>query len=456
MLGSLLGPIIRRETAHKLTTTHLAALYPFMAESGLGSRGTYLGIDHAGAAFVLDEWESYGSGSITGINSIVIGEIGSAKSTLQKLTIWRSCWRGQSGPDGRSYTVLDPKEEYEPLVRVMNDAARASGLPDVATIIRLEPGGATRLNPLDNNGGPKAQEALLRAVTSSALERSLTPTEDAVLLRALDEFRNDSGVQVRECTLPMIGQLLLHPTEAMSSRMNLPIDQLRESSRDAAYALGRLIDGDLAGMFDGPTTEGLSMDHQLVVLDLSAVEDSGALGIIMTCAMAWTNASIAAEMKGLAEPRKRYLVVDEAWRVLANNLACVEYLSANAKLSRTRGVATRLCFHRLSDMRATADDGSRIQRLAEGLISDSQLKVCYRQDPSEVEFTRQVLGLTEAEASLLSSLPRGQALWKLGARSFLVQVTPVGIEWEIVDTDQRMRRGDDASPIGNAVGAGVA
>jgi hypothetical protein len=440
MLGSFIGAAFKRETAHKLTTVHLAALYPFMGETGLGARGTYLGVDHAGAAYVLDEWENYSAGTIAGINSIVIGEIGSAKSTLQKLTIWRSCWRGASGPDGRSYTVLDPKCEYGPLVTMMNAAARASGGADVATMIRLEPGGSTRLNPLDTNGGPKAQEALLRAVTSSALERPLTPTEDAALLRALEEFRGEDGVPLRECTLPMIADLLLRPTERMSNSMQLPIDDLRERSRDAAYALGRLIDGDLAGMFDGPTTEGVNMDHQLVVLDLSAVEDSGALGIIMTCAMAWSNASISAEMKGLSQPRKRYLIVDEAWRVLANNLASVEYLAANAKLSRTRGVATRLCFHRLSDMRATADDGSRIQRLSEGLISDSQLKVCFRQDHSEVELTRQILGLTDAEAGLLPSLPRGQALWKLGTRSFLVQMTPVGMEWDIVDTDQRMRR----------------
>lgn len=440
MIGSLIGPIWKRDEAHRLTTTHLSSLYPFMSEGSLGSRGTYLGVDHAGGAFVMDPFDAYEDGYVPGVNSIIIGEIGSAKSTLKKLSVWRGSVRGATGPDGRSYSILDPKMEYGPLVEAVNQAAEESGLPPVATIIRLEPGGHVRLNPLDTNGGNKSQESLLRAVVSAALERPLTPTEEAALLRALAEFRDDEGRPTQDVTLPDIAHLLLHPTDRMAKGMNMNADDLLERSRDAAYALGRLVEGDLSGMFDGPTTPGLSLDHQIVVLDLSAVEDSAALGIIMTCAMAWMNAAIAEEIRGGAEPRKRELIVDEAWRVLANNLACVEYLSASAKLSRTRGVALSLCFHRLSDMKSTADDGSRIQRLAEGLISDSQIKVVLRQDPSEIEYTRQLLGLTEAEASLLPGLPRGQALWKLGARSFLVQVTPVGMEWNIVDTDQRMRR----------------
>ena len=64
-----------------------------------------------------------------------------------------------------------------------------------------------------------------------------------------------------------------------------------------ALALQRLCEGDLRGMFDGPTSEGLDLDAPLVVLDLSAVQDSAALGILMTCAAAW--------MQGIVMERKR-------------------------------------------------------------------------------------------------------------------------------------------------------
>ena len=60
-----------------------------------------------------------------------------------------------------------------------------------------------------------------------------------------------------------------------------------------ALALQRLCEGDLRGMFDGPTTPGLRLDGRAVVLDLSRFYDSAALGLVMTCASAWQRAMIA-------------------------------------------------------------------------------------------------------------------------------------------------------------------
>jgi hypothetical protein len=50
-----------------------------------------------------------------------------------------------------------------------------------------------------------------------------------------------------------------------------------------------------------------------------------------------------------------------------------------------------------------------------------------------------VLGLSDTEAKLLPHLPRGQALWKVGARRFLVEHRLATSELALVDTDMRMR-----------------
>ena len=65
--------------------------------------------------------------------------------------------------------------------------------------------------------------------------------------------------------------------------------------------------------------------------------------------------------------------------------------------------------------------------------------VIYRQSPGEVEQARELLGLTQTEVEQIPMLERGEALWRVGRRSFIVQhrIDPL-LEREIVDTDANM------------------
>jgi len=58
-------------------------------------------------------------------------------------------------------------------------------------------------------------------------------------------------------------------------------ERLAVDVRRAALGLQDLCEGPLRGMFDGPTTAGLDLDAKLLVLDLHAVRDSPAVGILM-------------------------------------------------------------------------------------------------------------------------------------------------------------------------------
>ena len=92
----------------------------------------------------------------------------------------------------------------------------------------------------------------------------------------------------------------------------------------------------------------------------------------------------------------------------------------------------------MSDLKAAGAEGSEQQRLAEGLLSDSETRVVYGQPPAELDKAAELLGLTSTEAALLPQLPRGLALWKVGMRSFLVEHRLGRHEQVIVDTDGRM------------------
>src|SRR3954453_11488571 len=416
---------------HSATTANVQAIYPFVADGGLGRRGVYIGRDAYGGSFVYDPWELYGR-ELTSPNMLVIGQIGRAKSSLVKTYLWRQ------SVFGRRAWVIDPKGEYGPL-------ASAFGVRPIA----LVPGGDVRLNPLTRRAGWTEQLRLLQAITAGALHRALEPEEEAGLREAL---RTVNAQEQSEPTLPHVVDVLLRPTDAMAERLATSVPKPAQAIRQAALGLQRLCEGDLRGMFDGPTTAGLDLDARFVCLDLSAVYDSSALGNLMTCAAACLRTMVD-EQREASDASKLPVVVDESWRIFSN-LGIGEWLQDSFKPSRAYGIQNIVVMHRLSDLRAAGAEGSREARLAEGLLADAETRVIYAQPTDELERTRELLGLTETEVELLPTLRRGEALWKVGRRSFLVYPRLSSFERELVDTDARMALRASNPRFGQLVAAG--
>lgn len=408
---------------HSATTAHLCAAYPFIADAGPGRRGVYIGRDAYGGAFSYDPWLLYPE-VLQGPNMLVLGAIGSRKSSLVKTYIYRQILHG------RQAWVLDPKGEFWPL-------AAALGVP----VLSLWPGGDLRLNPVTRRGSFEGQLSLLRAVAGAALRRELGPEEDAGLRVALEQVNEECGA-AREPTLPDVVEALLHPREAMVRKVSAAsAEGLAAACRQVALGLQRLCAGDLRGMFDGPTSPGIDLDAPLVVIDLSRVRDSSALGILMACAGAWQQAILAerkraAEEEGIASPQV-ISVVEEGWRI-TSHLAAAEWLLESWKLCRGLGIQNVFVVHRPSDLGAAGEEGSREARIAEGLLADADTIVCYRLAADQREAIRAQLGRGSSEAELIVSARPGEAIWVVGRRSFLVQHRISLIERPLVFTDWRM------------------
>jgi type IV secretory pathway VirB4 component len=157
----------------------------------------------------------------------------------------------------------------------------------------------------------------------------------------------------------------------------------------------------------------------------------------MACATAWMSALLArmAERPG----RERLInVADESWKIIQHT-GLGEWFQSNFKLARQFGVMNLVVLHKLGDLHAAGDAGSRAARIAEGLIADASTRIVYHQDESQIELTRRLLGLSATEAGLLSMLSAGQALWGVGSRSFVVQHYRSRLEAVLTDTDTGMR-----------------
>jgi type IV secretory pathway VirB4 component len=402
---------------HRATTRHAQAIYPFIAPGGLGGRGVFIGRDSSGGAFCYDPWVLYGDGMLDDPNAIVLGKLGQGKSSLVKTLLWRMLLFG------RRAFVLDIKREYGQL-------CEAVGVSPISMV----PGGGVRLNPLASRPEEHAQLELLRAVTITAIGGPLSQVEGGALREALRVVRLNG---VAEPTLPEIAYVLFHPVAAMAERLRTTPEQLAADARRAALALQDLCEGPLRGMFDGPTTPGLDLDSKLVVLDLHAVRDSPAVGILMACATAWMSALLArmAERPG----RERLInVADESWKIIQHT-GLGEWFQSNFKLARQFGVMNLVVLHKLADLQTAGDAGSRAARIAEGLLADASTRIVYHQDESQTELTRALLGLSESEARLISMLSAGQALWRVGSRSFVVQHYRSTIESGLTNTDTGMK-----------------
>jgi hypothetical protein len=369
---------------------------------------------------------------------LIFGQIGRGKSSFVKSYLWRQA------VFGRQAWVVDPKGEYGPLAQAWN-----------VVPVALRPGGSVRLNPLDTGEGmvgtgPEAEDGTRRsrvALTSSlavaCLGRDLWPRERAAIDAAIGEATERArAAGLPAPTLPQVVEALLDPGIDASRALRTTPSTMLEDGRDVALELRRLVYGDLCGMFDGPTTPGLHLDGPLVVLDLSAVYHSPALGVLMACAAAWLQSAVRARHRN-----RIIVVVDEAWAILSN-LGVARWLQTSWKLSRAHGVANMAVLHRLSDLRSVGTAGSEQVNLAEGLLADSETRVVYAQSPGEVERTGELLGLTDTEAELVTQLRRGTALWKVGRRSFLVEHRLASGERWLTDTDQAMLDRDEDGPAG--------
>ena len=428
------APVGLRVPAHHATSAVLQAAYPFLAEPGLGSRGMYVGLDCCTrASFVYDPFVLYRQGVLTNPNMLLMGVLGAGKSTLAKTLALRAVAFGR-----RVYVPGDPKGEW-------GAVARAVG----GTVIPLGRGLPNRLNPLDAGTRPShlsvdewaselagRRRDLLAALAEVGLHRRLDAVERTALDLALREVcRADASPARRPApTLADLVGALLSPTPGAAITVGMTDKDLAVQSRSLTLELRRLVDGDLAGLFDGPTTIGLDFAAPMAVLDLSRIQGSDELiALVMTCASAWLEQVIVDPAAG-----QRYIVYDEAWRLM-RLLPLVRRMQTNWKLARAYGIANLVITHRLSDLSAVGDEGSEAVAIARGLLADAATRIVYQQEPDQIDATASLLGLTDVEAATVPTLLKGRGLWKVARHSYLVHNVVSAAEQALTDTDQRMR-----------------
>jgi type IV secretory pathway VirB4 component len=387
--------MVSRSWTHWATSRDLVRLMLPAHDAGTGLEGRSLGDAQRGGPFVLDPFDAYTSGLVQNPNVIVAGSIGAGKSTVVKMVLDRALARG------RRAVVIDPKGEYAAIAQTYG-----------VGVVTLGRDGWCDPFPLND----RESRDLLRALVASAQGAALKSDQHYIIDEVWQKLDAPRPTRVLRALFE-----LLH--SHLGSTTITP-------ERTLALTLYRFVHGDLAGLFDGDD-EPMVFTGQLVVLDLSAQWSSNSFSVAALSA-------IAAAQQIVAHNALGYLVLDEAWTLLADPHA-LRWLQGSWKLARAKGISHMLVLHRWSDVAAVGDIGSSNRERAQGLLRECETAFLFRQPPDEAREMAVSLGLQQREERYLSALPKGHALVRYGSHRSIVRVRPDERDRRFIDTDGAMR-----------------
>jgi hypothetical protein len=442
---------------HRGSTAQVQGLYPWLHGGSLPAAGAYIGVDClTGGSFCCHPLAWLAAGLTSNPNVVITGLPGAGKSATMKALALRLMPYGV-----RAFVAGDLKNEY---------AALATALG--AQPIELGPGLPGRLNPLD--AGPLGESlpvdeaalservaeihrrrlVLVCSLASMRLGRPMSPTEEqAVSLAILEASGRPAqrpegggagslrgGALGASPTIPQVWAALRDPSVEMARELRIrgdSVTRLREMTRPVTDALGGMVRGALAGLFDGPTTVSPDFGAPIQTVDLSRMAGRGdeVVAMILACVSSWAQAAVDAP--GPA----RMIVRDELWRSLSIP-ALVRKVDSDLRLSRAQGTIQVLATHRLSDFEAAGPAGSPEAAIASNLIASCDTRVCLRQDTAPLAQTREQVGLTDVECAHIASWSGqhvGRAVWKVGrSASVVAQLVLTPTERQLFYTNERM------------------
>ncbi|SFF74877.1 hypothetical protein SAMN05216251_12733 [Actinacidiphila alni] len=432
-----------RRRSIRTTTTNACGLYPAVGAAGMDPRGVIIGREaYSGRAYIYDPFILYDPDARTRLPSghvLVLGKSGHGKSALEKTYVLR-----QLRFKERAFCVLDAQGEDG--TGEWNAIASELGI----TPVRLVYGGSghgVRINPLDERIPAEHQLKVLVSMME-IISGPLAPRTKFAVTEAHALAAQAALSQNRPVVLSDVLAALTAPRQALLGRQTVTAAELTAWGQPAALALDELCGPgrELAGLFDGPTSEGIDLTARLIVFDLTRLPREGAaMPLLMAAIGPWIRF-------GWIKPGdriKRTLIVEEAWHILSHR-PVARLFEELIRYGRRLGLSFWGILHHLADLvLAEAPEAAAILKL-------SATRVVYHLDREEAEITANYLGLTawarKAIADGANVCAPGRAIWQVGSRINLVEHLRTATEIRLTDTnramaERRSRTPGDAAPL---------
>lgn len=449
------APATAPAQAWRMTSDQAPVFWPFVSAPALPPTGAQMGVDQlSGGSFYCDPfgWVLRDDVSATNPNIFQFAKPGTGKSGTTKAFCTRMMPFGY-----RTLVLGDPKDEYESLCRALG----------VEPFV-IAPGFWARINPLAM--GPlghdweklSAEEARRR--TTIIFKRWLVLIRGLVGSMKLDDQRRvpfgpDESDVVRnalailtgyaagnsiltETTIPRLWDLLRNPTAELVRACEYGnTRQFLDQTRLLRNALGELVTGTLAGLFDDFTNIEVDWRAPIQSFSLSRLDGLGdeAVGIALLCMNSWGRG-----LREIAEPGDLRIVVrDEVWKQMRLGVSAVMSFDADLRLSRgMAGKGGDIQFanlHKPSDLLSVGDADSQAAMIAKDLLELADIKILGGQKPRVARELDSMLGFGPIAQDLVSGWAmqdKGRALWCVGDATYKVQTVLHPLEKKLYYTNE--------------------
>lgn len=398
--SNLRSTLLLKTPTHRATSRVLGTAYPFLVASGEKMRGPYVGEDELSRSeFCYDEWHAYDDQIVKSHSSALIGVKGSGKSVLAKSRAFCLIRFGR-----KIAVPHDPNGEWARIA----DKVNGKVVTTAGARINLLDAGVRDQNMNDEEWRQdvlRFRRGALRTVIHHLGDGNrLTGAQHTVIDLVLEDLAHHDQV-----ILPMVFDRF----KTVNEWSNEP--DLQGSARTLEHAIRRAITGDLAGMFDGPSSVQFDPSAPMMVVDTRSVAHAApeAKALVRMATSNWITRSTTGSHK---EPR--VIVHEEAAIELLNDVtaggAGLTDKVADEKVARHKLTAHWYLLHRIADLQALGDEGSAAYRQALGLLADCDTRISYAQHEGELDTSAAFLGWNDTLRDMVKSLDIGTGLWQIG------------------------------------------
>lgn len=355
-----------------MDTTSLATTFPFATASLTRNEGIMYGMnEHDGSLIIFDRF------TLENANSVILGKSGGGKSFLVKLEALRLLMMGTD------VIIIDPENEYEKLTQSMG-----------GEFVVFSNSSQYKINPFDlesANAGP--DELSNKILDLHSLMRvimgDLTPSQDALLDRALVLTYKEKGitqdVQSFKNEPPLLEDLYKVFTGMETAE-----------GKEMADRIEKFVSGSASGIFN--QRSNFDIKNPFTVFGIRDLEENlRPVAMYVVLDYIWNRVR--------RDPKKRVLIVDEAWYLIKQKDSGA-YLHSFAKRARKYHLGLTTITQDVEDFLST-DEGKAI-------ITNSSLQIILKQSTAAVEKISETFFLTGGEKHFLLSAGVGEGLFFAG------------------------------------------
>lgn len=398
------GPFCKDEVSvyRAISTKGLSTTFPFTSSTLSQDDGILYGINtHNNSLIIFDRFRTENA------NMCVFAKSGGGKSFAVKLEILRSLMMGTD------VIVLDPENEYKPLVDTVG-----------GSYINVNISADERMNPFDLPRQFKDYDAkpgdLLRGAVVSLLGLmnlmlgKLTPGEASILEKAIITTYSLKGITFEDDSVT--------GKEIPLMRDLLSVVETMDGGQPVAQRLEKYVTGIFGGLFSAQTN--VDLKSGLVVFSVRDLDEIlRPVAMYMVLNYIWNVTR--------SELKKRMLVVDEAWNVMQHDDSA-KFLFGLVKRARKYGLGVTTITQDVEDFINN--------QYGKAIVTNSSIQLLLKQSTASIDALQNIFKLTDQEKHILLNAAVGQGLFFAGTEHVGIQVLASYFEEKVVTTNPNAKK----------------